>query len=85
LLVKKFTLVVDEMWLREILKHWEYVESGEVFQLLDEEDIEVCDDCQSFLTKDGETVMDVYRCDQQQEYCLNCCGCPDHEGEPFYE
>lgn len=85
MLVKKFTLVVDEQWLREIVKHWEYVEAGEVFQLLDEEDIEVCDDCQSFLTTDGEVVMDVYRCPDSKEYCLNCCGCPDHEGEPFYE
>jgi hypothetical protein len=87
LLAKKFTLVVDEGWLREILKHWEVVESGEVFQLLDEQDVELCDDCQSFLTKDdGEVVMDVYKCPDQQEFCLNCCGCPgDHEGGAFYE
>lgn len=84
MLAKKFTLVVDDLWLREIVKHWEYVEAGEVFQLLDEEEIEVCDDCQSFLTTDGEVIMDVFRCPDQKEFCLNCCGCPDHEGEPHY-
>lgn len=86
MLVKKFTLIVDDLWLREIIKHWDYVEAGEVFQLLDEEEIEICDDCQVYLTKtDGEVIMDVYKCPDQQEYCLNCCGCPDHEGEPHYE
>jgi hypothetical protein len=85
LLANKFTLVVDDEWLREIIKHWEYVESGEVFQLLDQESIEICDDCQVYLTKDdGEVIMDTYRCPDQQEFCLNCCGCPDHEG-PYYE
>ena len=85
LLAKKFTLIVDEAWLREILKHYDYVEAGEVFQLLDEEEIDLCNDCQTFLTKDdGEVIMDVYRCDAQQEFCLNCCGCPEHEGEAWY-
>jgi hypothetical protein len=85
LLANKFTLVVDDEWLREIIKHWEYVESGEVFQLLDQESIEICDDCQVYLTKDdGEVIMDTYRCPDQKEFCLNCCGCPDHEG-PYYE
>lgn len=86
LLAKKYTLLVDEQWEKEILtKLWPYVEAGEVFQLLDEESIELCDDCQSYLTKDdGEVIMDVYRCPDQQEFCLNCCGCPDHEGEPHY-
>lgn len=85
MLAKKFTLIVDEAWLREIVKHWDYVEAGEVFQLLDEEEIDLCNDCQTFLTKeDGEVIMDVYRCDAQQEFCLNCCGCPEHEGEAWY-
>lgn len=85
MLAKKFTLIVDEAWLREILKHYDYVEAGEVFQLLDEEEIDLCNDCQTFLTKDdGEVIMDVYRCDAQQEFCLNCCGCPEHEGEAWY-
>ena len=44
----------------------------------------VCEDCQSKWTDDGEWVMDVARCDSQQEFCLNCCGCPDHKGEPWY-
>jgi len=86
LLVNKFTLLVDNEWLREILKHYDHVEGGEVFQLLDQESIEICDDCQSYLTKDdGEVIMDVYRCPDQQEFCLNCCGCPEHEGELWYE
>lgn len=85
MLAKKFTLIVDDAWLREIVKHWDYVEAGEVFQLLDEEEIDLCNDCQTFLTKpDGEVIMDVFRCDSQQEFCLNCCGCPEHEGEAWY-
>ena len=84
MLVKKFTLLIDDEWLREIIKHYDYVEAGEVFQLLDEEEIEICDDCQSYLTKDaGEVIMDVYRCPDQKEFCLNCCGCPGHEGESW--
>ena len=86
MLVKKFTLLIDDAWLREILKHWDYVEEGEVFQLLDEEEIEICDDCQTYLTKsDEEVIMDVYRCPDQQEFCLNCCGCPEHEDGGYYE
>jgi hypothetical protein len=81
LLVKKFTLLIDDEWLREIIKHYDYVEAGECFQLLDETEVELCDDCQVYLTKDdGEVVMDVFRCPDQQEFCLNCCGCEDHGG-----
>ena len=81
MLVKKFTLLTDDMWLEYILNHIvAHVNPDEVFQLLDEEEVELCDDCQVYLTKtDGEVVMDVYRCPDQQEFCLNCCGCPDHE------
>lgn len=84
--VKKYTLLVDAQWEKEILeKLYPFVETGEVFQLLDEDTIEVCDDCQIYLTKsDGEVIMDTYKCDAQQEFCLNCCGCPDHEGERWY-
>lgn len=86
MLAKKFTLLIDPMWEKELIeKFYNHVEAGEVFQLLDEESIEICDDCQSYLTKDdGEVIMDVYRCDAQQEFCLNCCGCPEHEGESWY-
>ena len=86
LLVKKYTLLIDETWEKELIeKFYNYVEGGEVFQLLDEEAIDLCDDCQSYLTKDdGEVIMDVYRCPDQKEYCLNCCGCPEHEGEKWY-
>lgn len=85
-MVNKFTLLVDDEWLREIIKHWEVAEVGEVFQMLDETQVEVCDDCQIYLTKDGdEVVMDVFRCPDQKEFCLNCCGCPDHEGEKWYD
>lgn len=87
MLVKKFTLLTDDMWLEYIITHiLAYVESDEVFQLLDEDEVEICDDCQVYLTKtDGEVIMDVYKCPDQKEYCLNCCGCPEHEGEPHYE
>lgn len=47
----------------------------------------VCADCGNGWTDDGEWVMDVYACDSQQEYCLNCCGCEDHditEEGPWY-
>lgn len=87
LLVKKFTLLIDEEWLKFITERaLEFVDAAEVFQLLDEEDVNLCDDCQSYLTKDdGEVVMDNYRCPDQQEFCLNCCGCPEHEGGGYYE
>jgi hypothetical protein len=70
------------MWLDYVITHIiAYKENDEVFQLLDEEEVELCDDCQVYLTKDdGEVIMDVYRCPDQQEFCLNCCGCPDHGG-----
>ena len=87
-MVKKYTLLVDEMWANEIFTTmYPFVEADEVFQLLDEEEVELCDDCQIYLTKtDGEVVMDVYRCPDQQEFCLNCCGCPgEHEGGGYYE
>lgn len=86
MLVKKYTLLVDEQWNKEILeKMYPFVEAGECFQLLDETDTEVCDDCQIYLTNDeAHPVMEIFKCDQQQEYCLNCCGCEDHEGEKWY-
>ena len=45
---------------------------------------ECCADCGEAETLDGELIMDVFRCDAQKEYCLNCCGCPEHEGEDWY-
>jgi hypothetical protein len=82
LLAKKFTLLVDEQWLEFLIERClNQAEGSEVFQLLDEQEVELCDYCQIYLTKDdGEVVMDVFKCDAQQEYCLNCCGCPEHEG-----
>ena len=41
----------------------------------------VCADCGNGYTSDGEWVMDVFACDQMQQYCLNCCGCEDHDTE----
>lgn len=86
MLVKKYTLLVDAQWEKEILeKMYPFVEADEVFQLLDETEVDICDDCQVYLTKDdGEIVMDVFRCPDQKEFCLNCCGCPDHKGEKWY-
>ena len=86
-MVKKYTLLVDAEWEKTLLEQFfPFVEGGECFQMLDEESIEICDDCQSYLTKfDGEVIMDVYRCDAQQEFCLNCCGCPEHAEGNYYE
>ncbi len=86
MLVKKYTLLVDEQWEKEILtKMYPFVEAGEVLQLLDETEVEVCDDCQVYLTSDGEVVWDTFRCPDLKEYCLNCCGCPEHEGGDYYD
>lgn len=41
----------------------------------------VCADCGNGWTATGEWVMDAYTCDIQQDYCLNCCGCEDHDTE----
>ena len=78
--VTKYTLLVDDAWKQEILeKMYPFIESDEVFQLLDETEVEVCDDCQVYLTSDSEVIMDVFKCPDQKEFCLNCCGCPDHD------
>jgi hypothetical protein len=37
----------------------------------------LCEDCQN-PDFDGEVRMEVMRCPAQQEYCLDCCGCPGH-------
>jgi hypothetical protein len=77
--VTKYTLLVDADWQSEIIeKMYRHVESNEVFQLLDETEVEVCDDCQVYLTSDSEVIMDAFKCPDQQEFCLNCCACPDH-------
>lgn len=80
--VTKYTLLVDDAWKQEILeKMYRFIESDEVFQLLDGTEVELCDDCEVYLTSDSEVVMDVFRCPDQKEFCLNCCGCPDHDTE----
>jgi hypothetical protein len=28
--------------------------------------------------------MEIFKCYDNQNYCLNCCGCEDHEGEKWY-
>lgn len=45
---------------------------------------ECCADCGEAETKDGELIMDVYKCPDQQEFCLNCCGCEDHKDGEWY-
>lgn len=45
----------------------------------------VCEWCHTEYTKAGEWVMDSYTCPNAKEFCVNCCGCPEHEGEPWYE
>ena len=61
-----------------------FVEDGEILQLLEKEDVEVCGDCHNYETEDGEVVMDVFKCYDNQDYCLNCCYCEEHKGEKWY-
>ena len=85
LVTNKITLLIDDLWLEEILnKMLPYTEDGEIFQLLEKVEVEICADCQEYQTIDGEVIMDTFKCDQQQEYCLNCCGCDEHAGEAWY-
>jgi hypothetical protein len=76
----RVTLLIDDMWLKHIYDTMvPFVESEEILQILDKTEVEICADCQNYLTSDGEVVMDAFKCDAQQEYCLNCCGCEDHD------
>lgn len=84
-MINKVTLLVDDAWLEEIqTKMLPYVEDGESLQILDAQQVEVCDDCQQYLSSDMEVIMDVFKCYYQQEFCLNCCGCDDHVGDKWY-
>lgn len=86
MLAKRYTLLIDEKWEKELIERfYNYVEAGEVLQLLDESEVELCDDCQIYLTNDNEEVMQVFKCPDNQQFCLNCCGCEEHEGEAWYE
>lgn len=83
--VNKITLLADDVWLKHIYDTMiPFVEAGETLQVLDKEEVQICADCQQYQTEDGEVIMDTYTCYDQQEYCLNCCGCEDHEGEKWY-
>ena len=85
MVTNKITLLVDDAWLDFMASHmFAHVESGEILQLLDRKEVEVCGDCQQYLSSDKEVIMDVYKCYYQQEFCLNCCGCEEHEGEKWY-
>ena len=49
-MINKVTLLVDDAWLEEIqTKMLPYVEDGESLQILDAQQVEVCDDCQQYL------------------------------------
>lgn len=85
LTTNKITLLIDDAWMEHIItKMLPFVEEGEILQLLSKETVDICADCQEYETLDGEVIMDVFRCDSQQEYCLNCCGCEEHAGEAWY-
>lgn len=85
LVTNKITLLIDDLWLNFLMEQaFPFVEEGEILQLLDKTEVEICEDCQEYETLDGEVIMDVYRCDAQKEYCLNCCGCEEHAGEAWY-
>lgn len=85
LTTNKVTLLIDDAWLSELVsKMVDHVNNGEILQILDKTEVEICADCQEYQTVDGEVIMDTYKCYDAQEYCLNCCGCEDHEGEKWY-
>ena len=85
LTTNKVTLLIDDAWLTELVsKMVSQVDSGEILQILENEEVIICADCQEYETVDGEVIMDTFMCDQQQEYCLNCCGCDEHAGEAWY-
>jgi hypothetical protein len=81
----KITLLIDDAWLSHIYEHMlPFVEDGEILQVLESAEVEICADCQEYATIDNEVIMENYKCDQQQEFCLNCCGCEEHAGEAWY-
>ena len=85
LVTNKVTLLIDDLWLKFILEQAvPFVEDGEILEILDKREVEICGDCQKYESSDKEVIMDVYKCYYQQEYCLNCCGCEEHKGEKWY-
>lgn len=85
MITNKVSLLIDDMWLEELLsKMVQYAQPGEILQLLDRTEVEICGDCQKYESSDKEVIMDVFKCYDNQEYCLNCCGCEDHEGDSWY-
>jgi hypothetical protein len=85
LTTNKVTLLIDDAWLSELVsKMVDHVNNGEILQILDKTEVEICADCQEYQTVDGEVIMDTFKCYDQQEYCLNCCGCEDHKEERWY-
>ena len=85
MITNKVTLLIDDAWLTELVsKMVNQKDDGEILQILENVEVELCDDCQEYETVDGEVIMDVFKCDSQQEYCLNCCGCDEHAGEAWY-
>lgn len=85
LVTNKITLLIDDLWLRFLLEQaFPFVEDGEILQMLDKTEVEICGDCQQYLSSDKEVIMETYKCYDAQEYCLNCCGCEEHKGEKWY-
>ena len=85
MVTNKITLLIDDAWLDFMAENmFAHVESEEILQLLDRTEVEICGDCQQYLSSDKEVIMDVYKCYYQQEFCLNCCGCEEHKGEKWY-
>lgn len=85
LVTNRVTLLIDDRWMEELMsKMIPFVEDGEILQLIDRTEVSICADCQEYETLDGEVIMEVFKCDAQQEYCLNCCGCDEHAGEAWY-
>ena len=85
MITNKVVLLIDDMWLDELVsKMVDHVQNDEILRILDKTEVDICEDCQEYDTVDGEVIMDVFRCDSQKEFCLNCCGCEEHAGEAWY-
>lgn len=73
--LRKVTLTVDEGWFKVLGEQLAPTlrETGEVLRWDKVVDllVEPCLDCK-------KEDMDEFACDQDEGYCLDCCGCEEH-------
>ena len=76
--LRKVTLTVDEGWFKVLDEHLSPTlrETGEVLRWDKVVDLLVdpCLDCK-------KEDMDEFACDQDDGYCLDCCGCEEHRAD----